>query len=76
MELKYRLKKENKNKEEASVSVKITKIRDIGFDLNIIYSYFLSEMIDGCDDDLICEVVEMSAPERRKGGMEIDNYQK
>lgn len=42
------------------IKAKLTKIMDVEFDLDIICSFFLSEMMENCDDDLICRVVELT----------------
>ena len=51
------------------VYVKLKKIRDIGFDLDVIYSFLLSETIENCDEDLIYRVIELTGSEVKQRGI-------
>ena len=64
--MEYTIVRENRKR---LVYVKLKKIRDIGFDLDVIYSFLLSETVKNCDEDLIYKVIELTDSEVKQRGI-------
>ena len=60
--MEYTIKREDwrEGVQRTQINIKLRKIREIGFDLDIIYCFFLTELVENCDDDLIDKVVELT----------------
>lgn len=46
--------------QRTQINIKLHKVREIGFNMDIIYCFFLTQLMENCDDDLIEKVVELT----------------